>query len=261
MTASQKLDTRIGMLEFTHDFANGYPSDATIEKLYDERDFQRACQAYLWSVPAVSFTSWQRGVTKQLGARNGQIVAILSLEARRGILTANATTPYYLGFADLSAGPLIMVIPPSGVQGGISDAWQRTIPGTESPGTYLVLAPEQKAPASVTGYTVRQSPTFNIFLGARLTDADPAKAKEALAQLQMYPHAQRDNPPKADILDVGTKAWSGLPPRGMDYWKRLDDVIQREPLEPHDIFFHAMLRPLASKRGSGFCRTHGRRRF
>ena len=50
MTASQKLDTRIGMLEFTHDFANGYPSDTTIEKLYDERDFQRACQAYLWSV-------------------------------------------------------------------------------------------------------------------------------------------------------------------------------------------------------------------
>jgi hypothetical protein len=75
----------------------------------------------------VSFTAWQRGITQQLGARNGQIVAILSLEARRGILTANATTPYYLGFADLSAGPLIMVIPPSGVQGGVSDAWQRTI--------------------------------------------------------------------------------------------------------------------------------------
>ena len=30
-----------------------------------------------------------------------------SYEARRGILTANATTPYYLGFADLSTGPRI----------------------------------------------------------------------------------------------------------------------------------------------------------
>jgi hypothetical protein len=140
----QRIETRIGRLEFTHDFANGYPTDATIDKLYDERDFQRACQAYLWSVPAVSFASWQRGVTQQLGAKNGQIVAILSLEARRGILTANATTPYYLGFADLSAGPLVMVIPPRGVQGGISDAWQRTIPDTESPGTYLVLAPGQR---------------------------------------------------------------------------------------------------------------------
>ena len=141
------FDTRIGPLEFTHGFANGYPTDETVEKLYDERDFQRACQAYIWSLPAVSFTAWQRGITKQLGARNGQIVAILSLEARRGILTANATTPYYLGFADLSAGPLIMVMPPQGVQGGISDAWQRTIPGTESPGTY----PRSGAGAEGTG--------------------------------------------------------------------------------------------------------------
>ncbi len=186
---TQKIETRIGTLEFTHDFANGYPTDATIDKLYDERDFQRACQAYLWSLPAVSFASWQRGITQQLGAKNGQIVAILSLEARRGILTANATTPYYLGFADLSAGPLVMVIPPRGVQGGISDAWQRTIPSTESPGTYLVLAPGQKVPDNVAAYTVRQSPSFNIFLGVRLTDADPAQAKEALAQLQMTRNA------------------------------------------------------------------------
>jgi hypothetical protein len=250
--ALQKVETRIGTLEFTHDFADGYPTDATIDKLYDERDFQRACQAYLWSLPAVSFASWQRGVTQQLGAKNGQIVAILSLEARRGILTANATTPYYLGFADLSAGPLVMVIPPHGVQGGISDAWQRTIPGTESPGTYLVLAPGQKVPDNVDDYTVRQSLTFNIFLGLRLTDADPDRAKEALAQLQMYPYAQRGNPPKLDILDAGTKAWSGLPPRGMEYWRRVNDVIQTEPVEPRDIFFHAMLRPLGLEKGKPF---------
>src|SRR6188472_2140883 len=176
---SQTIETRIGTLEFTHDFANGYPTDATVEKLYDERDFQRACQAYLWSLPAVAFTSWQRGTNDELGAKNGQIVAILSYEARRGILTANATTPYYLGFADLSAGPLVLVMPPRGVQGAVSDAWQIAIPGTEEPGRYLVLAPGQQAPADVAGYTVLQSPTFNIFLGVRLTDADPESAKEA----------------------------------------------------------------------------------
>jgi hypothetical protein len=82
----QPVETRIGTLEFTHDFANGYPTDATVQKLYDERDFQRACQAYLWSLPAVSFTAWQRGITKELGAKNGQIVSILSYEARRGHL-------------------------------------------------------------------------------------------------------------------------------------------------------------------------------
>jgi hypothetical protein len=83
------------------------------------------------------------------------------------------------------------------------------------------------------------------------------KTKEALAQLLMYPYAQRDNPPKAEILDVGTKTWSGLPPRGMEYWQRVDDVIQREPVEPRDIFFHAMLRPLGLEKGQPF-RPDGR---
>jgi len=68
----------------------------------------------------------------------------------------------------------------------------------------------------------------------------------------MYPYAQRDNPPKTEILDTGTKAWSGLPPRGMEYWERLDDVIQREPIAPRDIFYHAMLRPLGLQKGKPF---------
>jgi hypothetical protein len=247
----QKIDTRIGTLEFTHDFANGYPTDATVQKLYDERDFQRACQAYLWALPAVSFTAWQRGLNG-LGARNGQVVAILSYEARRGVLTANATTPYYLGFANLSTGPLVMQIPPSGARGGISDAWQNNVPDSEAPAKYLVLGPGQKVPDDVAGYAVRQSPTFNIFFGVRLTDTDPEKARQVLPQLQLYPYAQRDNPPKMEILDSGTKAWSGAPPRGMEYWERLDDVIQREPLEQRDIFFHAMLRPLGLEKGKPF---------
>jgi hypothetical protein len=252
MNESHQIATRIGALEFTHDFASGFPSDATVGKLYDERDFQRACQAYLWSLPAVSFTAWQRGITNELGARNGQVVAILSYEARRGSLTANATTPYYLGFADLSSGPFVIVMPPRGVQGAISDAWQASIPQTEAPGKYLVLAPGQSVPADVAGYTVCRSLTFNIFLGVRLTDADPQSAQQALAELRTYPYAQRANPPKMQILDAGTKNWSGLPPRGIEYWRRLDDVIQREPIEPRDVFFHAMLRPLGLQKGRPF---------
>src|SRR5580700_8243988 len=246
------IETRIGRLEFTHDFANGYPTEATIDKLYDERDFQRACQAYLWALPAVAFRSWQRGTTQQLGARNGQVVAILSYEARRGILTANATTPYYIGFADLSGGSLVLEMPARGVQGAINDSWQRAIPGTDASGKYLVLAPGQVEPSDATGYIVRRSPTVNVFLGVRLTDADPERAREALSHLQMYPYAQRDNPQKMDILDAGTKAWSGLPPRGIEYWQRVDDVIQAEPIKARDIFFHDMLRPLGLEKGKPF---------
>jgi hypothetical protein len=134
----------------------------------------------------------------------------------------------------------------------MSDAWQNIIPDSEAPATYLLLAPGQKAPDNVTGYAVRRSPTFNIFVGVRLTDPDPERAKEALTNLRVYPYTQRDNPPKGEILDSGTKGWSGRPPRGMEYWERFDDVIQREPIEPRDIFFHAMLRPLGLEKGKPF---------
>jgi hypothetical protein len=39
-------------------FENGYPDHQTLERLYDERDFQRACQAYLWSLPAIPTPRW-----------------------------------------------------------------------------------------------------------------------------------------------------------------------------------------------------------
>ena len=45
--AQETVHTRIGDLDFTHDFANGYPTDATVEKLFNEMDFQRAVQAYI----------------------------------------------------------------------------------------------------------------------------------------------------------------------------------------------------------------------
>ena len=48
-----KLETRIGTLSFE----SGYPTDDTAQKLYDEMDFERAVQAFLWAFPAVSFES------------------------------------------------------------------------------------------------------------------------------------------------------------------------------------------------------------
>jgi hypothetical protein len=38
----------------------------------------------------------------------------------------------------------------------------------------------------------------------------------------------------------------------MEYWERLNDVIQSEPIEPRDIFFHAMVRPLGLEKGKPF---------
>jgi hypothetical protein len=76
----ETIKTRIGDLSFTHDFVNGYPTDATQKLLFEEMDFQRACQAYIWSIPIVSMAQWQYAHTKQLGAENGQIVFVESYD-------------------------------------------------------------------------------------------------------------------------------------------------------------------------------------
>ncbi len=65
-------DTRIGKLVFER----GYPSHETVEKLYDERDFQRANQVYLWALPIISMTNLVNSLQDDLDANLGDLVYI-----------------------------------------------------------------------------------------------------------------------------------------------------------------------------------------
>jgi len=96
----ETIDTRIGKLSFTHDFANGYPTQETVEKLFDERDFQRACQIYLWALPLVALAEFQHVGQSVLGAGDTDVVIYESYADKVGILTANATMPYIISIPD-----------------------------------------------------------------------------------------------------------------------------------------------------------------
>ena len=48
IASPDKVETRLGTLNFF----DGFPDKATVEKLYDNLDFQRAVQAYLLAMPA-----------------------------------------------------------------------------------------------------------------------------------------------------------------------------------------------------------------
>jgi hypothetical protein len=67
--AQETIDTRIGKLTFE----SSYPSKETVQKLYDEMDFQRATQAYLWAFPAVSCGAFPRGLADFFGAARNDI--------------------------------------------------------------------------------------------------------------------------------------------------------------------------------------------
>src|SRR5688572_26688606 len=53
ITTPNAVETRIGTLKFE----KGFPTEETKRKVFDEIDYQRAVQAYLWAYPVVSFQS------------------------------------------------------------------------------------------------------------------------------------------------------------------------------------------------------------
>src|SRR5215813_1661630 len=78
---AQSIDTHIGKLELQ----NGYPSKVTVEKLYDEMDFQRATQAFLWALPAVGFHGLHLAHRNIFGAKDGEVVLYQSLQDKAGM--------------------------------------------------------------------------------------------------------------------------------------------------------------------------------
>ncbi len=247
------IKTRIGELSFTHDFENGYPTPETTQKLFDEIDFQRACQAYLWGLPIVGFAQWQHAHETTLGARSCDIVFYPDYASKRGLLTANATTPYALSFINLSeVGPVVIDMPEADIQGGgATNFWQIEIATIEQPGRYVFHAPGTPPP-TVEGAQVFEATTNNILFGFRLMSGDEQAQRDTLSQVRIFPLARLKDPPKVTIVDVGDRLWQGWHPRGLEYFERLADILGREPVDERDRFYLAMLRPLGIRRGEPF---------
>lgn len=254
VTAQETLKTRVGDLSFTHDFANGYPTDATVDKLFNELDFQRACQAYIWSTPIVSMAQWQHAHTEQLGAENGQIVFCETYDDKIGGLTYNVTTPYALPFVDLSDGPWVLVVPEGEVRGSANDMWQFGIMPLTEPGKYLFVGTDHEVPgkAKAEGYQVTKSLTNSLLLVFRLMPKDRDARMAILRKIEIYPYSERGNPKPRGYITPKGKKWSGTAPRGLEYWKRLSDVINKNPVQERDRFFMAMLKPLGIEKGKPF---------
>jgi hypothetical protein len=252
---AQQVQTRIGKLSFE----GGYPSLETVDKLYDEMDFQRAVQAYLWAIPLVGFAQWQDQHEKVFGAKDGDVVYYVSFRDKLGLLTSNATTPYILGFVDLSrTGPIVIDIPAGQTAGMILDFWQRPVadlgltgPDKGAGGKYLVLGPGQSVDGSE-GYIVVESPMNNIFHGIRFLVTDPDEAKKLREGYQIYPHSKRKAPPHTRIVTPDGKAWQGWHPSGPDYWRLVAKIVNGEPVHERDRMMVAMLKPLGIEKGKPF---------
>lgn len=233
-----KVDTRLGTLNFF----DGFPDDATVEKLYDNLDFQRAVQAFLLGTPAVGMVSMRKALVGW-GPPNTTVLTFETLfDSRTLMLTANCNSPYTVVWIDLHNGPLVLEVPP-GVLGMINDLWSRYVAdigflGQDrgAGGKYLLVPPGYtgKMPD---GYMVVNQATFESLYFIRLfaVNGDFKPAIESMKKnTKVYPLVQADNPPQNNFINVSGKEFCGLAPSDSRFWEYLNEAVQREPTESTD---------------------------
>ena len=107
ISTPDKVESRLGTLEFN----DGAPSDATAALLYDHLDFIHGVQAFIGAYPGASVVAIRRGF-RSIGAEDNTMVTFSELmDSASLFLTANCDTFYFLGFVDLSDGPMVIDVP------------------------------------------------------------------------------------------------------------------------------------------------------
>ena len=231
-----KVKTPIGTL----DFFDGVPTGNTVKAVYDNLDRSRGLEVYLDNVGAVSLYSVLAGLAAQGADRPNKIALFPQLlDSQTLVVTANTSTLYAYSGTDLANdGPTVIEVPP-GMLGFLDDAWQRFVgnigvtgPDKGMGGKYLVLPPGYTGTVPE-GYFLLKPPTNKNFLFLRGSIKDGLKpaVENITSKLRVYPLKDAANPAPTQFVDMSGKAFSTLFPNDLDYYQRLNKIIQEEPLD------------------------------
>jgi hypothetical protein len=244
------------------EFRQGYPADKeAVQRLYDQMDLQRASQAYMWSFPAVSFQSIYEG-TKAKGADwNDMFIADKFANSNSLVLTANTTTIYAQCNFNLKNGPIVIEVPISPFVGMIDDFWQRSLtdlglagPDKSQGGKYFIIPPGYQGEVPNEGYFVIQATqnSHNFMIRGIVEGDNVGKTVASMKKTKVYPWSESANPKPNQWFSFSDHAVDTVPPQGLEYWRRLSDFINDNPVEERDRFFIAMLKYLGIEKGKPF---------
>ena len=254
ITTPDKVETRIGTL----DFKDGAPSKATLERAYDQIDFTHAYNAFVNTMQGVSLVAAHRGFL-EAGVKDNEILIFSELmDAKSLFLTANADTVYFLGFIDVSKGPMVFEVPPK-VLGALDDMWFRWVtdfglPGPDRGlgGKYLILPPGYDGPVPEGGYSVARSRTNKLLIMGRAfleNKNDPKPAVESIKKFtRLYPYdaggvgtpiaeflsgkaklGKISDPPATVFHEGSGKVMNTVPPNDWSFYEMLSEIVQQEP--------------------------------
>ena len=204
------VDSSIGTLHLD----DGYPSEETVEKIYDNLDRSRALQAYLLAIPIVNQAS-MRETLRSFGPDNRTNVIWENLVDPRTVeLTANDNTIYNFMWIDTHNGPLVLEVPPK-VLGLIDDFWYHWVADVGVTGAdkgrggkYLVLPPGYKGDIPH-GYHVVQPSTYGnwfVFRAFVVNGSTKPGVESVKKHLKIYQLSEAGNAPPMKFVNA-----SGIP--------------------------------------------------
>lgn len=276
ITTPNKIETRIGTLEFT----DGVPSVETAERVIDTLAFTRALEAFNNSFRGASAYAIREGL-HSIGAKDNDVVLFSELmDANSLFLTANADTIYYMTAIDLSKGPMVLEQPSMGL-GTINDMWFNWVidigfPGPDrgEGGKYLLLPPGYEGSLPEGGFFIAHSRTNHLLYAARtyLVNNDPKPAVANIKkQLKIYPYTpgghgtsiatalegevrMGKNPPVPEtrFIEASGKAFNTIPPSDIGFFHMVNANLQNEPAGSFDVELAGQLAEIGIVRGKPF---------
>jgi hypothetical protein len=245
-------------------YIGGYPTAETIRKLYDQLDLQRAVQAYLDFMPAMSMQAFLDAHTREYGvSETGGMLVYVEPGAGKSEavgLTYNTESIYASLCLDLKqTGPAVIDVPPM-VLGIIDDGFMRFVADLGNAGLdrgqggkYLLLPPgyEGEVPD---GYFVFRSNTYRNWVMVRGLEQNTGRGETALAyyekNFKVHPLGAGVHEP--GIVSLSFKGGDTTHPRDIRYFELLDKMVQYEPLSAFTSEELGLLLALGIEKGVAF---------
>lgn len=243
-------------------FRGGFPAPEAVEAARADADFQRAVTAYRFWYPTVSCEALFHG-NRAAGFADGEGMPILAAGPRHVGFTLNSDTPYGGGVLDLTAGPVVVDLPPGPYIALADDHHQRFIldmglPGPDAGkgGKHLILPPGYAGDVPA-GYYVGRSASYKVLLAVRSmpVKGDLAAATNALRAIKVYPLSTAAAPRLMTYTDMTGRPMDTTPLRWEDnltYWQRLHAVVDAEPVVAEFRPMYGLLAALGIEKGKPF---------
>lgn len=265
---SNQFTTRIGLAlaALVMTMSSNLSSATNAASIEYQFQVQRAAEAAIWAMPAVSVYDIENSIQRDLGGQFGDVVALSQpMESRHGFLTANDVTPYVVSAQSTKDGPLVVEVPPASEKasyfGTFVDAWQTPIadvgPNGDDKGKggkYLFLPPGYQGEVPP-GYLVYRPLSYGVHFAFRPVAMGDGKMADQVAYarlLKVYPLAQATNPPATRFVDGYPHKWNTLPIYDFTFFEELNAVVQREPVLERDKVMMDMLVDIGIEKGKPF---------